>query len=243
MGPVRAEVMWQAVRDALEAVASEGDRRLRVLDVGGGTGGDAVRLAAEGHEVIVIDPSPDALAALARRADDAGVSLTQVLGDTGDLADHVDEGTIDLVLCHGVVEHVDDPVLALQQVARTLAPSGRLSIVVPGRVSAAIGRAIAGDFAGAQALVERPVAHWVPDEHGPRRYFSEELDALLAAAGFRPAATRGLRVFADLVPSAVVDVEPGAREALFAVESAARERHEFAACSGGLQQIACLELS
>ncbi|OUZ09523.1 hypothetical protein BHE97_10760 [Aeromicrobium sp. PE09-221] len=243
MGPVRAEVMWQAVRDALEAAATDEDRPLRVLDIGGGTGGDAVRVAAEGHEVVVVDPSPDALAALARRADDAGVPISQLLGDTEDLAEHIESASIDLVLCHGVVEHVDDPVTALREVARTLAPSGRLSIVVPGRVSAAIARAVAGDFQAAQALVERPVAHWDPDEHGPRRYFSEELDALLAAAGFRPAATRGLRVFADLVPSAVVDVETGARESLFALERAARERHEFAACSGGLQQIACLELS
>ena len=67
MGPVRTEVMWQSVLDAVEA-ASTGDGGLDVLDLGGGTGHDAVRLAGLGHRVTVVDPSPDALASLDRRA-------------------------------------------------------------------------------------------------------------------------------------------------------------------------------
>ena len=46
----------------------------RIVDVGGGTGGLAVQLAELGHRVTVVDPSPDALAALERRAREAGVS-------------------------------------------------------------------------------------------------------------------------------------------------------------------------
>ena len=53
------------------------------LDLGGGTGGLAVPLAELGHHVTVVDPSPDALAALARRAGEAGVAdrVTAVQGD------------------------------------------------------------------------------------------------------------------------------------------------------------------
>ena len=42
-----------------------------VLDIGGGTGGFAVRVAELGHRVPVVDPSPDALASLDRRAREA----------------------------------------------------------------------------------------------------------------------------------------------------------------------------
>ena len=72
MGPVRSEVMWQAVMDAVHAAAPGGDDAtpLAVLDLGGGTGGDAVRLACAGHDVTVVDPSPDALASLERRTAD-----------------------------------------------------------------------------------------------------------------------------------------------------------------------------
>ena len=59
-------------------------RPLRVLDLGGGTGGTAVPLAAAGHDVTVVDPSPDALASLARRAAETGTSprIHPVQGDT-----------------------------------------------------------------------------------------------------------------------------------------------------------------
>ena len=58
------------------------------LDVGGGTGGFAVPLAELGHRVTVVDPSPDALAALQRRAAEAGVAdrVRAVQGDAAGLA-------------------------------------------------------------------------------------------------------------------------------------------------------------
>ena len=50
-----------------------GDRELDVIDVGGGTGAWAIELAAQGHRVTVVDPSPDALASLERRTAEAGL--------------------------------------------------------------------------------------------------------------------------------------------------------------------------
>jgi hypothetical protein len=41
------------------------------------------------------------------------------------------------------------------------------------------------------------------------------------ATGFAVGETHGVRVFADLVPSRLVDGEPGAAEALIALEKAA----------------------
>ncbi|MGZ6791503.1 MAG: methyltransferase domain-containing protein, partial [Mycobacteriales bacterium] len=64
---VRTAVVWEV----LSAVLHEEDPRgsgLVVVDAGGGTGGFAVPLAELGHRVTVVDPSPDSLAALQRRA-------------------------------------------------------------------------------------------------------------------------------------------------------------------------------
>ncbi|MGA9311347.1 MAG: methyltransferase domain-containing protein, partial [Pseudonocardiaceae bacterium] len=66
-----------AVHRALEAEVAAARRRLgvapRVLDVGGGSGVWAVPLARSGCLVTVVEPSPNALATLHRRAADAGV--------------------------------------------------------------------------------------------------------------------------------------------------------------------------
>ncbi|MCG5437905.1 class I SAM-dependent methyltransferase, partial [Micromonospora foliorum] len=67
----RTAVIWSVLRAELDR---RGDAELTVLDVGGGTGGFAVPLARAGHRVTVVDASPDALAALTRRAAEAGVA-------------------------------------------------------------------------------------------------------------------------------------------------------------------------
>lgn len=244
MGPVRAEVMWQTVRDALVAAGGEGGRALDVLDLGGGTGADAVRIAHAGHRVTVVDPSPDALASLHRRATEAGLesSVTALLGDAADLAEHVDADAFDLVLCHGVLEHVDDPAAALDAVGTAVRPDGLVSVVVPGRVAAVVSRAVAGDLDTAGALLAASAATWDTRALGPRRFVSDELDDLLAAHGLRVVARAGVRVLTDLVPSALVDGEPGARERLFALERLAAADEEVRPLAGGLQALARLDL-
>lgn len=243
MGPVRSEVMWHCVLDAVD-LASTGSGLLDILDLGGGTGGDAVRLAGLGHRVTVVDPSPDALASLSRRGVEAGLehAVTALLADTTDLLDHVLAESFDLVLCHGVLEHVDDPEQALAAVAATLRPGGLVSVVVAGRHGAVVARALAGDFATAQSLFDTTAQEWDLRSQGPRRFVLDEVEQLLAAHAFRPVSTAALRVFSDLVPSDLVDAEPGSREALYSLERRARNSPEFTALSAGLQLIARLDL-
>jgi S-adenosylmethionine-dependent methyltransferase len=243
MGPVRSELMWQAVVEAVE-VAGDGSG-LDVLDLGGGTGGDAVRLAQLGHRVTVVDPSPDALASLHRRGVEAGlpVPVTGVLGDASDLPDHVAPASFDLVVCHGVLEHVDDPGEALSTVATVLRPGGHVSVMVAGRNAAVAARALAGDFVAAQTLLARTADAWNLRTMGPRRFVREEVEVLLAGLGFSAVRSQGVRVFADLVPSAIVDTEPGARDALFALEQILRTSSDFTGLSAGLHTIARLDLT
>ncbi len=234
--------MWQAVLDAIDATGL--GEPLDVLDVGGGTGGDAVRLAGLGHRVTVVDPSPDALASLDRRAVEAGVQdrVVGVLADTSDLGEHVAAGSTDLALLHGVLEHVDDPEESLRAVAGALRADGVVSVVVAGRPAAVLARALAGDFDGAAALASAPVEGWDLKVRGPRRYVAEELRSLLSRAGYATSTPVGLRTFADLVPSAVVDTEPGARERLYALERLVRTSSDFSGISAGLHTIARLDL-
>jgi S-adenosylmethionine-dependent methyltransferase len=213
----RTAVVWEALGPVLEPSG------LDVLDIGGGTGGFAVRVAGLGHRVTVVDPSPDALAALARRAREDGVEVTGQQGDLGSLLELVGPAGADLVLCHGVLEVVDDPAVALAAIHEVLRPGGRLSLLVAQRHAAVIARAMAGHVAQALALLDDPDAHG----RTGRRFTVDEITGQLAGAGFEVGSVHGIRVFADLVPGALLDLEPGTTGALLELERAVSERVEY----------------
>ncbi len=217
----RTAVVWAALGSLLEQPG------LDVLDIGGGTGGFAVRVAGLGHRVTVVDPSPDALAALARRAREDGVEVAGQQGDLGSLLELAGPAGADVVLCHGVLEVVDDPAAALATIREVLRPGGRLSLLVAQRHAAVIARAMAGHVAQALALLDDPTA---TGRTGPRsisRFTADEVKALLGDAGFEVGSVHGIRVFADLVPGALLDLEPGTTAALLELEKAVADRSEY----------------
>ncbi|MEJ5914832.1 class I SAM-dependent methyltransferase [Pseudokineococcus sp. 1T1Z-3] len=196
-------------------------RPVRVLDLGGGTGGLAVELASRGHDVVVVDPSPDALASLARRADEMGVGerLTGVQGDSEDLSAHVPDASVDVLLAHGVLEVVDDPRAALAACRRALRPTGRLSVLVAGRGAAVLSRVASGHLRHARALQVDPAGRWGPDDPLLRRFDVDGARALLGAAGFSVLRTHGVGVLRAVAPRSAAD--PAAADVLEQMERSA----------------------
>ncbi len=200
-----------------------------MLDVGGGTGGFAVPLAALGHRVTVVDPSPDALAALQRRAAEAGVNnrITPLQGDAGELAQLVGAGSADLVLCHGVLEYTDDPAKALADAVAVLRPAGLLSLLVHSRFGGVLARALSGRFGEAQAILSGPEGSSGTADPFPRRFDLPVVLELLAGQDLDVRAVHGVRLFADLLPGALVDGDPTAVAALLELERAAGDHSRF----------------
>jgi SAM-dependent methyltransferase len=196
----------------------------RVLDVGGGSGVWAVPLAVAGCSVTVVDPSPDALATLNRRATEAGVldRITAVQGD----ADVLDQdASADLVLGHGLLEVVDDVTAALDALAAAAVPGGAVSVLVANRFAAVLHRAIAGRLVEARRLLDDEAGQ-LAGTRDPllRRFDAEGLEALVSAAGLKVELVQGHGVVSDLVPGSVLDANPGAADALAELELAAATR-------------------
>ncbi|WP_446216071.1 methyltransferase domain-containing protein [Micromonospora sp. IBHARD004] len=205
----RTAVIWSVLRGELERRAGE---RLTVLDVGGGTGGFAVPLAEAGHWVTVVDASPDALAALARRAAEAGVAdrVRAVQGDGDALAGLVEPASVDLVLCHSVLEVVDEPASVVSALVGALRHGGAASVLVAGRAAAVLGRAMNGHLDVAAALAADAHGNAGPRDTLRRRYDVDGAAALLTDGGLTVEEIHGVRVLADLLPAAVADGQPAA---------------------------------
>jgi Methyltransferase domain len=268
----RTAVVRDILRTVISALAAEAGRaRLDILDAGGGTGGFAVPLAGLGHNVTVIDPSPDSLAAAERRAAETNVPLSVVQGDVADLAMVAGEASADLVLCHSVLEYVDSPADAMASIAQVLRPAGAVSVLAASSVAAVIHRALAGRFDDARRLLAEigsgsgpggPPATGVagvdpvtgvagvdpavtgvagagtavtgvagtsqaPGAAPPRRFTLAAVVGLIEGAGLRAGRAHGVRVFADLVPGMFADADPGAADALVALEHAASAHPAF----------------
>ncbi len=245
----RTAVVWNALRTVLDEQRSATGRPASVVDIGGGTGGFAVRVAELGDRVVVVDPSPDALAILARRAEESGVAdrVTGRQGDLGGLQQLTDllpdgEGAADVVLCHGVLEIVADPAAALTALAGLLRPGGVLSLLVNQRHAAVVTRAMAGHFTAARTLLDDTGSPSAPDSSSPgqanRRFTADEVTAALDTAGFETRFLQGVRVFVDLVPSSLVDLEPGAAAALVELERAVADRPEYLALATQVHALA-----
>lgn len=233
----RSSALWDALlRDVLlgvvaTSVRDTGRQVLDIVDVGGGTGGLAVPLATLGHNVTVVDPSPDALAAAQRRAAEVAVSLTAVQGEAASVDSLAGHAAADLIICHNVLEYVDSPADAMAAVARVLRPAGTVSVLAANSVAAVLHRALAGRFAEAREML--PEVPGDPNQgnqgnqagagsqNPPRRFTLPELTALVERAGLRAGEAHGLRIFDGLVPGALVDGDPGAAMGLLALESAA----------------------
>jgi len=190
-----------------------------VLDVGGGSGVLAVPLAVAGCAVTVVDPSPNALATLYRRAEEAGVSdrITAVQGDSDALASLVPAGDADLALAHGVLEVVDDPKNTVAALADAIAPGGAVSIVVANRYAAVLHRTLAGRLSDVRALLDDPAGQ-LPGESLLRRFDTEGLRELLIDAGLSVELIQGTGALADVVPGQVLEQSPGAAETLAELE-------------------------
>lgn len=215
----RTAVVWAVLRTELARATGP----LAAVDVGGGTGGFAVPLARDGHRVTVVDSSPDALAALTRRAADAGVAdrVEAVQGDADDLSRLLPAECADLVLCHSVLEMVDDPGQTASALAACLRPGGAVSLVVANQVAAVLAKAMTGHLRSALNLLRQdgPVGE-MAGSRVRRRFAVAEATRLLEQAGLVVESVHGVRILADLIPGSAAEAD---LQALVEFELAAAE--------------------
>ena len=157
----------------------------RIVDIGGGTGGFAVRARRAGPPGPGRRPQPrrpgrPRPAGRRARRHRPGHRRPGRPGRPGSTWSRT---SADVVLCHGVLEVVDDPAAALATIARVLRPGGTLSLLVAQRHAAVIARAMAGHFQQARAPARPRPGRTRRSRPGRPPVHPDELAALLVDAG------------------------------------------------------------
>jgi len=200
-----------AEANLLRHLADLGDEPLRVLDLAGGNGGDAIRLAARGHHVTIADYAPAMLAAATERAMADGLAglITCVEADATDLPRDVAEGEFDVVLCHNLLQYMDDVPGTLAAALAPLKPGGLFSVMAFNRHSAPLNIAVREmDPASALAALHTDQTRTQTFNSVVTLLAAEELIPTLQNLGCHDIAHYGIRNFCDYITDDARKREP-----------------------------------
>ena len=176
-----------------------GPEPARVLDIAGGNGLAAVRMAVQGHEVTVLDPAGAMLRAAIHAADVHGVAdrLHVVQAAAHDAPEVFTDHDFDLVLCHNLLHYAESPQerrAVLAAITTPLRPGGLLSVLGPNE-----------DFSPAHTVLrDRSPALALRELAGGATEWSTpgtvgEVVATLAGLGMAEIVRYGVRCVSDLV--------------------------------------------
>lgn len=224
-GRLRTAINDARLGSVLEAFPAPG----RALDVGAGTGVHGLRLARLGWRVTLLEPAVALLDPVRDAAATLDAPPLQIIAAS--LEDHTAAEAYDLVVVHHVLEYLPDPLGALAQIERLLAPGGHVSLVVLNRWHEALRRAVrAKDPAAATAVLDGDDP--VPSVYGvPRRGFDlEELRGQAGALGLRCVSSSGTFVAGDYWTDSEL-LAPGRFAAALAFEVEAGRRGPYRSVS------------
>ncbi|HEY2114930.1 MAG TPA: methyltransferase domain-containing protein [Candidatus Angelobacter sp.] len=230
-GRLRLDLAFANLEEFLRG--RESSKLMRALDVGCGTGATAVRLGQLGFHVTLLDSSEAMLDIAQHAAHDANVSdrITVKCGDAIQISSLFNAGSFDVVLCHNVLEYLEDPQAMLWGAAHLLRDSSAiLSVLVRNQAGEVLKAAIqTGDLAAAGHAL---ASEWAQESlyGGKVRLFTpDKLREMLKMASARTIAERGVRIIADFLPPKVSRSEE--YERIVELERKLAGREEFRAAA------------
>ncbi|MEU5218075.1 methyltransferase domain-containing protein [Streptomyces sp. NPDC020807] len=230
------EAPWGRIRytvaeaNLLRHVGGPAEGPLRVLDLAGGDGGDAIRLAARGHHVTVVDHAPAMLAAAGERAAAGGLSerVACVRADVTELPADLAAGEFDVVLCHNLVQYVDDVPATLAGALAPLREGGLFSLMAINRHSEALNIAVrrTDPRAALAALGDDRLQSALFDAE-LTLHTAEELIPTLESLGCEDVHHYGIRTFCDYITDDARKYDPGYYADLERLELATTALHPY----------------
>ena len=237
-GKIRTDLSWANLYGFLSPPVSEPC----ALDLGGGTGAISVRLAGLGFHVTLVDIS-EAMLAVAERAAREFKLKNRIVSQQADAAQLLTvcrEHSQDLVVCHNLLEYLDDVPCVLDQIRRVLKPGSTacVSIVVRNRMGEVMKAAIKErDFALAEETLTAARTREPLGGEYVCLFSPSDLRRALSKAGLKVVAERGIRVFADYLPAHLLG-DKAAYARVLALEQKLGAQPEFAGIARYTQVLA-----
>lgn len=141
-GELRLHIVKQRMQVELPLNAH---KPLKILDLGAGLGHMAAWLDALGHEVTLVEPAEDMLAAARARTWQAARFHCMDIQQFVPYA-QAQHWQYDLIVCHAVLEWLAEPRATLQQALSLMAPQGYLSLMFFNRAALLFSNIVKGNY-------------------------------------------------------------------------------------------------
>lgn len=192
-GRIRLAVLARDLKPLLEQPTTT---PMRILDIGAGLGQVNHWFAAAGHQVMHTDIAAEMVAQAAQVHQQAGLGeqYQYLCAALQDLPTHLGEQKYDLVICHAVLEWLQDPQAAIAILKGFLSADGCLSLMFYNRDAKLFANTIYGNFDYVQNdLQVKKKVRLSPQQ--PIR--PADMDAWLAAEQLQVLGKTGVRCFHD----------------------------------------------
>lgn len=211
----------------------ESDRKrigeLNVLDVGSGLGEVALRFAALGHKVTMLEPQACLLQTAEERAREQLPDRTGLMRFLNERIEDLEEcinEEFDLIICHETIEYVDDPLRAFNVITRVLRPRGTLSLLFRNRYGLIANKIIVEENVSAAMDAFEVDEFDTSLHHGRGHLYSDaEMTSLLEPLGYDIVGQYGLLVFSEFIDCSLFDEGECFKGMMALEERAGQEPH------------------
>ena len=202
-------VVWKQLGDT---------QNKKILDFGSGIGVTANYLAKY-NEVIAIEP--DEASVKERWMDNP---YTQMVGSVNELDKFADE-SFDMIICHNVLEYVENKADVISEFERILKSDGKISIVKHNRAGRVMQMVVLlNDFEHAHSLLDGNDG--MTSMYGAIRYY-EDLDIEKWCPELRITKTLGMRTFWDLQQNQEIHKDMDWQDKMVEMELRVSEMEEY----------------
>lgn len=193
-------------------------RDKKILDFGSGIGVTANYLA-EYNDVVAIEPDENSVKE--RWIDN---QYTQIVGSTDELCKFADE-TFDIIICHNVLEYVEDREDIVNEFVRVLKQNGKISIVKHNRVGRVMQMIVLlNNFENAHSLLDG--SDGMTAKYGAIHYYEDE-DIEKWCSKLSITKTLGMRTFWDMQQNQEIQKDAEWQDKMMEIEMRVSDMEEY----------------
>lgn len=200
----------------------------RILDLGGGNGLDTIPLLKMGYTAVITDFSQEMTTQGQKLAqqEQVGDKVTFQIGDATKVDFGQDE--FDIILCHNLLQYVEEVTAVLQNIHQTLRPGGIFSLMITNPHTETLAYALRDyDLAAAQANLSQATKYIETFDTTIQRYTDAELKTMLEESGFTLLEQYGVRCICDFIADNERKFDPTFYEQLEALELAVSDQYPY----------------